>query len=70
MSQEASVDVSIVVVTRDRSDLLRKCLIYALSCSRALRLQVIVVDNASTDNTLKMLKEQFPQVQVPVVELK
>lgn len=66
MPQELPVDVSIVVVTHNRSDLLEECLTRALSNSGDLQLQIIVVDNASTDNTSKMLKKQFPQVQVLV----
>jgi len=55
--------VSFVLATMNRSEDLRKCLnsIFAQSYPR---MEVLVVDNASTDDTAEMVKLEFPQVQL------
>jgi GT2 family glycosyltransferase len=50
--------VSVVVVNWNRSHLLRNCL-SSLAAQRDARLQVIVVDNGSTDDSLQMLEQDF-----------
>ena len=59
-----SVDISICIVNWNTSDLLRDCLnsIYQLSWNNCY--EVIVVDNASTDSSLEMLRIDFPQAKV------
>jgi len=55
--------VCAVIVTYNRKELLRECLRAVLSQTRPPD-HVLVVDNASTDGTPEMLREEFPQVQV------
>ncbi|RTG99825.1 dTDP-rhamnosyl transferase rfbF [Thermus scotoductus] len=55
--------VCAVIVTYNRKELLRECLTAVLSQTRPPD-HVLVVDNASTDGTREMLKEEFPQVEV------
>lgn len=55
--------VCAVIVTYNRKELLRECLQAVLSQTRPPD-HVLVVDNASTDGTPEMLKEEFPQVEV------
>ena len=55
--------VCAVIVTYNRKDLLRECLNAVLGQTRPPE-HVLVVDNASTDGTSEMLKEEFPQVEV------
>lgn len=55
--------VCAVIVTYNRKDLLRECLNAVLGQTRPPD-HVLVVDNASTDGTPEMLKEEFPQVEV------
>ncbi|GLV49414.1 hypothetical protein TJA_25160 [Thermus sp. LT1-2-5] len=55
--------VCAVIVTYNRKELLRECLQAVLSQTRPVD-HVLVVDNASTDGTAEMLKEEFPQVEV------
>lgn len=57
------LSVVAVIVTRDRSELLRESLGAVLRQSRPLD-AVLVVDNASSDATPDMLREEFPGVQV------
>ncbi len=55
--------VCAVIVTYNRKALLRECLQAVLSQTRPPD-HVLVVDNASTDGTGEMLREEFPGVEV------
>lgn len=50
--------VAIVIVTHNRKTLLKRCLLSALSQSR-MPDAIIVIDNASTDGTEEMLRQEF-----------
>ncbi len=55
--------VSVVVCTRDRSEALRQCLDSLLTCQPAAA-EIVVVDNASrTDDTRRMLEQDYPSVR-------
>lgn len=56
--------LSLVIVNWNTREALRNCLASLFEQSGALALEVIVVDNASTDDSLDMLKADFPQVRV------
>lgn len=60
------IELSVVIVSYNTKELLRECLssLYISLDSSKLTSQseVIVVDNASTDGSIKMVKEQFPKV--------
>lgn len=53
-------DASIVIVSFNTRDVLRECLRLLYREVRALRVQVIVVDNASTDGSQAMVEQEFP----------
>ncbi len=69
------MDISIIIISWNVRDLLRKCL---TSVSRSkfqvtdsdnvkpetIQLETIVVDNASSDGTVEMLRAEFPSVRV------
>lgn len=55
--------VCAVIVTYNRKELLRECLQAVLSQTRPPD-HVLVVDNASTDGTREMLREEFREVEV------
>ncbi len=55
--------VCAVVVTRDRRDLLRRCL-SALRDERRAPDAVLVVDNASSDGTTEMVRADFPETKL------
>ncbi len=57
------VDLSIIIVNWNVCDLLRRCLRSILD-TRCSMLEVIVVDNASTDGSVEMVRTEFPGVHL------
>jgi hypothetical protein len=55
-------DVSIVIVSFNTRDVLRECLSSVYHQSGALRVQIIVVDNASKDGSAAMVEQEFPGI--------
>ncbi len=58
------IDLSIIIVSWNVKELLRQCLASVESGRGALNLQVIVVDNASTDSSGEMVAAEFPWVRL------
>jgi N-acetylglucosaminyl-diphospho-decaprenol L-rhamnosyltransferase len=59
------VDVSIVIVNWNVRDLLRRCL-HSITQFPVSSIEVIVVDNASTDGSIDMVRAEFPDVHLAV----
>jgi GT2 family glycosyltransferase len=55
-------DISLVIVNWNARDLLRACLASLRGEAGGLALEVIVVDNASTDQSVEVLSPEFPEV--------
>ncbi len=55
-------DLSIIIVNWNVRDLLRRCLHSILARPHPCSLEVIVVDNGSTDGSAEMVRTEFPQV--------
>jgi hypothetical protein len=55
-------EVSVVVVNWNTQDILRDCLRSIYEQGGEIDLEVIVIDNASTDGSVEMVKKDFPQV--------
>lgn len=55
-------DVSVIIVSWNVSALLRACLTSIYAGLGSLRAEVIVVDSASSDDTVSMIQRDFPQV--------
>ena len=55
-------DISIVTISWNTCNLLRKCLHSVFENSAGLKLQIFIVDNASTDSSADMVREEFPEV--------
>src|ERR1700726_1663841 len=60
----ARTDLSIIIVSWNTRELLRACLSSVFEDAGDLKLEVLVVDNASTDQSVAMVREHFPQVLV------
>lgn len=58
------IDLSVVIVNYNTKALLRDCLRSVLDSRGLNGLDVIVVDNASTDGSADMVREEFPQVRL------
>jgi GT2 family glycosyltransferase len=58
------LDVSIMIVNWNTRDLLVRCLRAVYDTIRGLEFEVIVVDNASTDDSVATLREQFAHVRL------
>lgn len=55
------ISLSIVILNRNTQEFLRQCL---ASLPKKDDYQIIVVDNGSTDNSVAMVKEEFPKVEL------
>lgn len=60
----AVVDVSVVVVTHESAQFIEACLASLDALEDRARLEVVVVDNASTDGTPELVAERHPHVRL------
>ncbi len=58
------VDLSIIIVNWNTRNLLEKCLISIYEKPQNLDFEVFVVDNASGDKSVEMVKTGFPQIKL------
>ncbi len=58
------MDLSIIVVNWNTSDVLRDCLQSIYVQTESFEFEVIVIDNASVDDSVHMLKAEFPNVTI------
>ena len=58
------MELSVVVVSWNVAELLRECLVSLEQHLATHEVETIVVDNASSDATVRMLCSEFPQVRV------
>jgi GT2 family glycosyltransferase len=56
------IDVSVCIANWNCRELLRGCLESLQDCNQGVRLEVIVVDNASADGAADMVADEFPEV--------
>ena len=57
------IDLSVIIVNWNTRELLRQCLQSVYSTINNLAMEVIVVDNASSDGSREMLEQDFPDVR-------
>jgi N-acetylglucosaminyl-diphospho-decaprenol L-rhamnosyltransferase len=58
------MDVSVIIVNWNTRDLLGQCLQSVYDTTSDLDFEVMVVDNASTDGSVEMVRRDFPHVRV------
>lgn len=56
------MDVSIIIVNWNTRDILKECLQSVYQQTEGVDFEVIVIDNASDDDSVAMIKSDFPQV--------
>ncbi len=56
------VDISIVIVNYNTAHPLKNCLTSIYRNSKNLTLEIIVIDNASTDQSISLVEKSFPRV--------
>lgn len=56
-----SIDVSVCIANWNCRDMLRDCLHSLLRRPQGVRLEVVIVDNASTDGSMEMVEREFPE---------
>lgn len=56
--------VSYVIVSWNAKEYLKDCIYTILLASQSFEYEIIVVDNASTDGSSKMIQNKFPQVEL------
>lgn len=62
--QETAIDVSIIIVSYNTKELTKNCINALYEKTQDLNYDVWVVDNASEDGSVEMLKSEFPQVKL------
>lgn len=60
----SDIQISVVIVSFQVCELLDRCLASILTAQNSPRMQIIVVDNASTDGSPEMVRTKYPSVQL------
>lgn len=63
-NRDGRPEVSIIVPSHDREEILRGCLTHLHENVRGVSFEVIVIDNASSDGSVAMVREHFPRVRL------
>lgn len=58
------MDLSVIIVNYNTKDLLQKCLESVFASQTNFQFEVIVSDNGSTDESVEMVRNNFPQVRM------
>ncbi|MDP9179634.1 MAG: glycosyltransferase, partial [Gemmatimonadota bacterium] len=59
-----AVDLSVIIASYNTKDLLRDCLRSIYDTTKEISFEVIVVDDCSTDGSVEMVNELFPETRV------
>jgi N-acetylglucosaminyl-diphospho-decaprenol L-rhamnosyltransferase len=63
------MELSIIIVNYNTRDLLRDCLLSIYSSQGDFQYEVIVVDNCSPDDSVEMVRQEFPQAKLIASEI-
>lgn len=62
--EEKMIDVSIIIVNYNTKDLLKTCIDSIIENTKHINYEIIVVDNASSDDSVCMLNKEFKEVKL------
>ncbi|MBU0708352.1 glycosyltransferase family 2 protein [Patescibacteria group bacterium] len=65
-ASKPTIGLSIIIVSWNVKDYLRNCLQSVIDSCQEINYEIIVIDNASKDESVKMVKKSFPQVKLIV----
>lgn len=57
-------ELSIIIVSHNTKELLKNCINSVIRNTQNIEYEIIVVDNASSDGSIEMLKKEFPRVSI------
>ncbi len=66
MNNETTYDLSVIIVNYNVQYFLDQCLDSVKKASCRLKVEVFVVDNSSKDDSLRMVSEKYPEVELIV----
>jgi GT2 family glycosyltransferase len=58
------MELSVIIVSFNVCDFLRQCLVSVTTASDKTDCEILVVDNHSEDNSVQMIKREFPDVRI------
>ena len=58
------MDVSVIIVSYNTKKLITECLNSIIKHSKIVKYEILVIDNASSDNSIDSIKQNFSQVRV------
>ena len=64
MEQSKTIDLSVIIVSYNVEHFLNLCLESVYAATKNIQTEVIVIDNASTDKSVDMVRKQFPSTRV------
>ena len=64
IEKKSNIDISIVIVNWNAKSLLRDCLKSIYETTKPFSIEILVIDNGSTDGSIKMIKSHFPHVKL------
>ncbi len=64
VKKKEQCDLSVVIVSYNTREILHRCFQHLKESADGLKLEIIVVDNASKDGSVEMLEAEYPDIQV------
>ena len=64
MEQSKSIDLSVIIVSYNVEHFLHLCLESVYAAINNINAEIIVIDNASADNSVEMMRKKFPSTRV------
>ena len=58
------MDISVIIVNYNVRYFIEQCILSIIDASKKLNIEIIVVDNNSTDTSCQFLQENYPQIKL------